>query len=123
MFDGGFHFHSSNIDDHRQRLLLRDTRLAVDDMRMRVEFVERRDPFVEGVDTSTTFLVPPLIAAPNFPLDLVVRPFNVFLEDKGLAEVEQLCLAARCLRIPRDAFVFFYWKKGKEIVVSLSSLR
>lgn len=71
-----------------------------------MEFVERRDAFVECVDARAALLVPPLIAAPNFALDFRVVAFDVLFKHEGLAEVEELRLAARSLRVAREVFVF-----------------
>lgn len=97
---------SLHIDHHR--LLLRHPRLSVDDVRMCVEFVERRDAIIECVDACAALFVPPLIAAPNLPLDLFRVAFDVFFENEGLAEVEELGLSAGGLRVARDVFVLIW---------------
>jgi hypothetical protein len=74
--------------------LLRYARLSINNMRMSVEFIQRCDPIVGRVDTCTTFLIPPLVAAPDFTFNRVVVSLDVFLKDKRLTQVEELSLAS-----------------------------
>lgn len=73
---------------HVHRLFFRNARFSIDDMKMRMELVERGYPIFDGVNSSSTLFVPPLIATPDLLLHLVVVTFHVFFKHEGLAEVE-----------------------------------
>lgn len=83
-------------------------------MGVRVKLVERSDVVVDGVDASPAFLVPPLVASPDFLLHFIVRSLDVLLKDKRLTEIQQLGLPARCLRVACDEFVLVYKGKTKD---------
>lgn len=99
-----------------QFVLLRCARLPVDNMGVCVEFVQRSDAIVDGVDACATLLVPPLIATPNLLHNRRAAALHLLLEHERLAQVEQLSLAASCLRVAGNQLVLldaFYKDKKR----------
>lgn len=68
-------------------------------MLMRMKLVQRRDEIIDGVNACPTFLVPPLIASPDFLLDFIVRSFHILLKHKRLAQEQELSLPTSRLRV------------------------
>lgn len=72
-----------------------------------MELVQRRDTVADRIHSCATLFVPPLVASPDLSLQAVVVALDVFLEHERLSKVQQLSLAACCLRVACDELVFF----------------
>lgn len=59
-----------------------------------MELIERRDEIIDSGNSSTTFLIPPLIASPDFLLDFVVGSFHILFEYKWLTEIQKLSFSS-----------------------------